>query len=67
MRDVGRMLMGLGAAVFVIGAILYVARGWQWLPGDIVVERKGLTFVFPVVTCIVVSVVLTLLMRFFGK
>jgi hypothetical protein len=59
--------MVLGALAFVIGAALYFVRGWSWLPGDIVVERKNFTFVFPIVTCVVISLVLTLLARFFGR
>jgi hypothetical protein len=37
------------------------------MPGDIVVERKNFTFVFPIVTCLIVGVVLTILMRLLGK
>jgi hypothetical protein len=37
------------------------------LPGDIRIERGSSTFYFPIVTCIVVSVVLTLIMSFFRR
>ena len=67
MRELGRALMVLGGVTFLAGVALYFVRGWTWLPGDIVVERKNFTFVFPVVTCVVVSIVLTLLMRLLGK
>ena len=67
MRDLGRSLMLLGGAIFVVGVVLSYAKGWSWLPGDIIVERKNFTFVFPIVTCLVVSVVLTLIARFFGR
>jgi hypothetical protein len=66
-RDFGRSLMVLGGLTFVVGAALYFVRGWSWLPGDIVVERKNFTFVFPIVTCVVISLLLTLLARFFGR
>jgi hypothetical protein len=59
--------MVLGGLTFVVGAVLYFFRGWSWLPGDIVVERKNFTFVFPIVTCVVISLLLTLLARFFGR
>jgi hypothetical protein len=65
--ELGRMLMLLGAVMFAAGALLYFVRGVGWLPGDIVVVRKSFTFVFPVVTCVVVSIVLTLLVRYFGR
>jgi hypothetical protein len=60
---IGRFLMVLGALVFVIGAL--VASGVRIplgrLPGDIVIRRDGGAFYFPIVTCIVISVVLTLI------
>ena len=67
MRELGKALMVLGSVTFVAGVVLYFVRGWSWLPGDIVVERKDFTFVFPIVTCLIVSIVLTILMRLFGK
>jgi len=67
MRDLGRVLMLLGGATFLVGLIVYFLRGWSWLPGDIVIERKSFTFVFPVVTCLIVSIVLTIFLRFFGR
>ena len=57
------------AWLITIGLVL-VAVGllWPWLaklglgglPGDIVVERGSFSFYFPIVTCLVVSVVLSL-------
>jgi hypothetical protein len=67
MRELGRALMVLGGVTFLVGVVVYFVRGWSWLPGDIVVERKSFTFVFPIVTCLVVSIVLTILLRLFGK
>lgn len=37
------------------------------LPGDIRIERDGFAFYFPLTTMIIVSIVLTLIFRFFGK
>jgi hypothetical protein len=49
----------------VVAAIEHLAgsRGGL-LPGDIVIRRGGFTFYFPIVTCIVASVLLTLLLSF---
>ena len=56
--------------------VLFLAAGVLWpflsryvgkLPGDIVVRRPGLTFVFPIVTCLVLSLVLTLLLWIFRR
>ena len=59
----GRALMVLGALLFVVGALL--ASGVRIplgrLPGDIVIRRDGGAFYFPIVTCILVSLLLTLI------
>lgn len=70
MRDLGRLLMIVGAVVFVIGALLTLAGRLPWLgrlPGDIVVERGPVTFYFPIVTSILISLVLTLLLWLFRR
>jgi hypothetical protein len=64
MHDLGRMLFFLGLLLLVAGAILWRTGGLGGLgrlPGDILVQGKNSTFYFPIVTCIVVSLVLTLL------
>jgi hypothetical protein len=63
-------------ALIIIGLIL-VAAGllWPWLsklglgrlPGDIRIDTEGGGFYFPVVTCIVISIVLSLLLWLFRK
>jgi hypothetical protein len=63
-------------ALIVIG-LLILAAGllWPWLsrlglgrlPGDIVVERQGGAFYFPIVTCLVISVVLSVAFWFLRK
>ena len=37
------------------------------LPGDIVIKKENSSFYFPIVTCIVVSVVVSLILMFFRK
>ena len=64
MQDVGKLLFLLGLVLAAVGAILWKTGGLGGLgrlPGDIFVQGKHSTFYFPIVTCIVVSVVLTLL------
>lgn len=63
--------------LLIIAGALLIALGllWPWigklglgrLPGDIVIEREGFSFYFPITTMILVSVVLTLIIRFMGK
>ncbi len=63
MHDFGKALFLLGLVLVVIGAVLWKTGGLGGigrLPGDVFVEGKNSTFYFPIVTCLIVSVVLTL-------
>ncbi len=61
----------------VLAGVLLIAVGlcWPWvsripfgkLPGDITVVRENVRFYFPVTTCIVISIIVTLLFRIFRK
>ena len=57
----GRMLMVAGGLLFVLGLLLSLLgrAGLGRLPGDIVVQRGGWTFHFPVVTMLLVSLLLS--------
>lgn len=62
------MVIGIGIAV--VGLLLWVGVFPRWigrLPGDIRIERGNFSLYFPVVTCIVVSIVLTLLFSLFRR
>ena len=65
-RDLGKFLLVAGIVLAVAGALLMSGSKLPFrlgrLPGDIVVQGRNGGFYFPIVTCIVVSVVLTLLM-----
>jgi hypothetical protein len=70
MRDLGRILVIFGGVVAILGIALWTGFGAGWLgrlPGDIRIERGNSVFYFPIVTCIIVSIVLTLLMSFFRR
>jgi hypothetical protein len=61
----GWVLVIVGLVLAGIGLIWVLAPGLPplgRLPGDIVVERPNSRFYFPIVTCIVISVVLSLVM-----
>ena len=67
-ETMGKMLILMGLFVLVIGLIMTLAPRLRIpflgrLPGDIRVEREGCSFYFPVVTCILLSIVLTLLLN----
>ena len=57
--SLGKTLVVAGLVLAAIGAALWMfgRAGGGFLPGDIVVERKSFRFYFPVVTCLVVSLV----------
>jgi hypothetical protein len=71
MTDLGKLLLILGAGIFVAGAVLLLAGRFNLplgrLPGDIIYRGKSTVFYFPIVTCILVSVVLTLIFWLFGR
>jgi hypothetical protein len=64
-REFGRMLLILGALLLVVGAFFFFGGKLPFrlghLPGDIVYKGKNTTFYFPIMTCIVLSVGLSLL------
>jgi len=64
---VGRLLVVIGLLVTGAGLLIMLGVPIGRLPGDIVVRRGSGTFYFPVVTCLIVSVVLTLVMAFFRR
>lgn len=64
----GKMLIQLGLLLVVIGCLVQLLGGvfpLGHLPGDISITGKHGGFYFPVVTCIVISVILNLLLRLF--
>lgn len=67
----GKMLIAIGLIIVVIGAlIVWAPKSLAWfgrLPGDIRIEREGFSFYFPITTMILVSIILSLLSRLFGK
>ena len=70
MHDVGRFLIVIGVVTAVIGLILWSGFAPKWLgrlPGDVRIERGNWGFYFPIVTCIVLSVILTLIFSFFRR
>ena len=64
-----RALLLASGILLILGAIAwpFLSRYFGRLPGDIVVRRPGFTFVFPIVTCLLLSLVLSLLFSIFRK
>jgi hypothetical protein len=66
-HDVGKLLIIIGLVIVAIGVLVAMGLPFGRLPGDVTVRRGNFTFFFPIATSIVLSVVLTLLFRFFGR
>jgi hypothetical protein len=73
MNQFPKLLIVTGAVLIIIGLIWLVGGrffNFGRLPGDIVVDKDNFKFYFPVVTCIVLSIVLSLIayvVRWFMK
>ncbi len=71
MGNLGRLLVLLGAGIAALGGLLLLAQRWRLplghLPGDIVFRGRHTTVYFPWVTMLILSIVLTLILNFFGK
>ncbi|MFH1577470.1 MAG: DUF2905 domain-containing protein [Candidatus Omnitrophota bacterium] len=70
MPALGKLLIILGIALIACGVFLYFVGKIPFLgrlPGDIYVEKGKLTFYFPLVTCIFLSLFLSLVFWFFPR
>jgi hypothetical protein len=65
LRELGKLLLILGIALGCVGAFLFLGGRLPFrlgrLPGDIVYQGRNSTFYFPFLTCIIVSLALTVL------
>ena len=70
MRDMGRFLLIVGIITTLIGLLFWSGLAPRWLgrlPGDIRIERGNSVFYFPIVTCIIISIVLSLIFSIFRR
>ena len=70
MSDLGRWLIVAGVILVVVGAVFLLAPKIPWLgklPGDISLKRGNFSFYFPLGTCIIISIMLTLIMYLFRR
>jgi hypothetical protein len=69
-NDLGKLLFIIGIVLVVLGAVIWKTGGLGGLgrlPGDITVHKGSSTFYFPIVTCLLLSAVLSLLAWFFRR
>lgn len=66
MTDIGKILLILGGSLAFLGLIMLLAPHIPFLgklPGDMIVKKDGFSFYFPVVTCLLISLVLTIIIN----
>jgi hypothetical protein len=70
MNDLGKLLFITGLVLAVVGLLLWTGAGKGWLgklPGDINYTKGNFSLHFPLVTCILLSLLLTLILWLFRK
>lgn len=70
MNELGKLLVIAGVVLVGVGIILWTGVGKGWfgrLPGDIHYSKGDFSFHFPIVTCLVISALVTLLLWLFRK
>jgi Protein of unknown function (DUF2905) len=70
MQEIGKLLAIFGGLILLLGLALWSGFGAGWLgrlPGDIRMEREHSTFYFPIITCIIISIVVSLILSLFRR
>lgn len=64
-----KLLIAVGIIVVIVGVLmlLNIKIPFVKLPGDIVIKKENFTFAFPIVTCIIASIVLSFVMWIISK
>jgi hypothetical protein len=68
LSDFGKLLLGVGALLVVVGTLFVFGgrlpgvSGLGRLPGDIFIKRDNFTFYFPITTGILISIILSIVM-----
>ncbi len=64
MNEVGKILIFIGLMMIIIGGFVVILGrlGFGKLPGDIVIQKRNFTFIFPLASSIVLSIILTIVM-----
>lgn len=69
-NSLAKIAIFIGISVTIIGLLLLLAdkAPFLWrLPGDIYIERKGFNFYFPITSCIIISLVLSIIFYFIAR
>jgi hypothetical protein len=66
----GKLLVFAGLGLAVIGLLIMGLEKLPWfgkLPGDVNVQKPGFSFHFPIVTCIIISIILSIVLNLFTR
>jgi ribose/xylose/arabinose/galactoside ABC-type transport system permease subunit len=69
MNELGKLMVVMGLLIAALGAALWAGKG-GWLghlPGDVHYSKGNFSFYFPIVTCVLLSLLLTLLLWLFRR
>ena len=69
-QPIAKFIILMGVILVIVGVILYFFKGIPFLgklPGDIHIEKKNFSFHFPITTCILISVILSIILYFISK
>ena len=70
MGGIGKIFILWGLIFILVGLLLTVMPNIPWigkLPGDIVIRKNNVTFYFPLASCIIISIILTLIFNLFRR
>jgi hypothetical protein len=66
LETIGKLLMGVGGALVLVGGLVWLSSKLPFvgrLPGDVRIERPGLTCLVPLASSIIISIVLTIVLN----
>ncbi|MDK2835570.1 MAG: hypothetical protein PWP21_347 [Thermosediminibacterales bacterium] len=68
-ESMGKIFLTLGIFLVIIGLVFIFGGklGIGKLPGDIYIKRENFSFYFPIVTCLILSLILTLIFNLFRR
>ena len=70
MNDLGKSIIAIGIVLVIVGIVVSIAGkapGFGKLPGDVLIKKENFSFYFPLTTCILISIILSVIMFFLGK
>jgi len=70
MGEMAKIMIILGVVLIVLGLMMLGIQKLPFpgkLPGDILIKRENVTFSFPLMTCIIISIIISLVLYLIGK